>query len=302
MSLPDMRKYFDPLTLARLKGLRLRAQRIVEGFWAGLHRSPRRGFSIEFAEHRQYTPGDDLRYVDWKVFGRSDKLYLKQFEDETNLIVYLLVDCSGGMAYRGPTSVWSKWEYAQCLAASLAWLVLHQHDAVGMATFDTRLGHLLAPSGGPVHLQNIVQVLEEAHPQGETSVRASLSEFVERCRRRGVVVVMSDLLDEADAVLQAVRLLRAHRHDVVVFHVLDPAEVAFSFDEPIRFCGLEIPRRLAVDARALRSAYLQEFRTYQERLESGLRQAGVDYWMADSSRPLHEVLVPFLNRRLHRVY
>jgi uncharacterized protein (DUF58 family) len=280
MSLPDMRKYFDPLTLARLKGLRLRAQRIVEGFWAGLHRSPRRGFSIEFAEHRQYTPGDDLRYVDWKVFGRSDKLYLKQFEDETNLIVYLLVDCSGGMAYRGPTSVWSKWEYAQCLAASLAWLVLHQHDAVGMATFDTRLGHL----------------------QGETSVRASLWEFVERCRRRGVVVVMSDLLDEADAVLQAVRLLRAHRHDVVVFHVLDPAEVAFSFDEPIRFCGLEIPRRLAVDARALRSAYLQEFRTYQERLESGLRQAGVDYWMAESSRPLHEVLVPFLNRRLHRVY
>lgn len=301
MTASGLLTYFDPQTLARLDGLRLRAQRIVEGFLAGLHRSPRRGFSIEFAEHREYVPGDDLRYLDWKVFGRTDKMYLKQFEDETNFIAYLLLDSSAGMAYRGPQSPWSKWEYSQCVAAALAWLVLQQHDAVAVATFDKQTQRVLPPAGGTAHLQNVVQLLENTQPQGETSVRSALVELAERCRRRGVVIVISDLLDEVEAVSAALRCFRSRHHDVVVFHVLDPAEVEFPFDEPTRFLGMEVPRRIAVDPRALRAAYLAEFRQYRERLEQRCREAGVDYWMAVSSRPIHELLVPFLNRRLARV-
>ena len=168
-------KSLDPRTLAKLKGLHLRAQHIVEGYVAGLHRSPYHGFSIEFAEHREYAPGDDLRYVDWKVFGRTDKFYLKQYDDETNLICHLVLDVSESMSYRGPNSPLSKFEYAQSLAAALAWLVLQQQDAVGLVTFDNQIRASVRPSSNPSHLQQIFQVLESARLEARNVGRADLS-------------------------------------------------------------------------------------------------------------------------------
>ncbi|GIW94303.1 MAG: hypothetical protein KatS3mg110_2344 [Pirellulaceae bacterium] len=301
MSTTRLREYFEPQTLAKLKGLRLRAQRLVEGLLSGLHRSPRRGFSIEFAEHREYVPGDDLRYLDWKVFGRTDKLYLKQFEDETNLIAYLVLDTSAGMAYQGPAAPWSKWHYAQCLAAALAWLVLNHHDAVAVATFDERLRRFVPPAGGTGQLDNVLRVLDEVEPYGPTRVAQALQELATRLPHRGVVIVLSDLFDDAESVLHGLRALRFARHDVVVFQVLDPAEVEFDFQEPTRFLGLEVLRRLAVDPRALRRGYMAEFRAFCDRLLDGCRRVGIELWPAVTSRPLHELLVPFLERRAQRI-
>ncbi len=301
MSTIRWREYFEPETLARLKGLRLRAQRLVEGLLSGLHRSPRRGFSIEFAEHREYVPGDDLRYMDWKVFGRSDKLYLKQFEDETNLLAYLVLDSSGGMAYQGPKAPWSKWHYGQCLAAALAWLVLRHHDAVSLALCDDQLRRFVPLGGGTAHLENVLQVLDQTQPQGSTSLGRALSELAGRLSRRGIVVLMSDLFDDWESIMRGLRALRFLRHDVVVFQVLDPAEVEFDFQEPMRFLGLEEARRVAVDPRALREGYLREFQAFSERLLEACHQAGIELLTAVTSRPMHELLVPFLHRRVQRV-
>src|SRR5262245_54090259 len=186
----------DPQTLAKLHGLRLRARHIVEGYVAGLHASPYQGFSIEFAEHREYAPGDDLRYVDWKVFGKSDKVYLKQYEDETNLLCYLALDISESMTYRGPGAALSKLEYAQSLAAALAWLVLRQQDAVGLATFDDQIRALVRPAGNPSHLEQILAVMESALGGAKTAAGPIFHELAQRLTKRGVVIVLSDFFDE----------------------------------------------------------------------------------------------------------
>ncbi len=297
----DSEKYFDPRTLARLKGLRLRARHIVEGFVAGLHRSPQRGFSIEFAEHREYVPGDDLRYLDWKVLGRTDKLYLKQFEDETNLVCYLVVDASGSMGYQGPAAPLTKLEYAKCAAAALAWLVLQQQDAVGLVTFDSQVRRVLAPARGSAHLQNVLQLLDATEPSGETAAGPIFHELAERFRNRGVVVLFSDLFDELESLLAGLKHFHYRRHDPIVFHVLDPAETEFPFDDPTRFRGLERPAQVPVDPRALRRAYLAEFRAYQESVQASCRQWSMDYEPLATSRPLDEVLAHYLARRMQRV-
>jgi len=297
----DSKTYFDPRTLARLKGLRLRARQIVEGFVAGLHRSPQRGFSIEFAEHREYAPGDDLRYVDWKVLGRTDKLYSKQFEDETNLVCHLVLDASAGMAYQGPDSPLSKLDYAKCAAAALAWLVLEQQDAVGIVTFDAKIRKVLAPARGSAHLRNVVRLLEATEPAGETAAGPVFHELAERFRTRGVVVLLSDLFDAPESVLAGLKHFHYRRHDVIAFHLLDRAEAEFPFDDPTRFRGLEQPIRIPVDARAIRRAYLDEFDRYVRELEAGCRQWSIDYERVETDRPLDEVLARYLTGRRHRL-
>jgi len=294
-------KYFDPQTLAKLKNLRLRARHIVEGFVSGLHRSPHRGFSIEFAEHREYVPGDDPRYLDWKVYGRTDKYYLKQFEDETNLICYLVVDASESMAYQGPASPLSKLDYAKCLAAALGWLVLQQQDAVGLVTFDRQLRQILSPGGNSAHLQSLVQILEDTQPRGETASGPIFHDLAERFRSRGVVVVLSDLLDDTESLLAGLKHFRHRRHDVIVFHILDQAEVSFPFDEPTRFHGLEKLPSLPTDPRALRSAYLRELQVYLDALQRGFRQWTMDYERLITDQPLDAALSRFLATRMNRV-
>jgi uncharacterized protein (DUF58 family) len=299
--------FFDPRTLARLNGLALRARHIVEGYVAGLHRSPYRGFSIEFAEHREYAPGDDLRYVDWKVFGRTDKFYLKQYEDETNLLCYVLLDTSRSMAYRGPGSALSKLEYAQCLAAALSWLVLRQQDAVGLATFDDQPRTVIRPSGSPAHWPVLLAALEqvERNSQGgllpRSDLGAAFAALAARLVRRGVVVVLSDLFDDPARLAAGLRQFRFRHHDVILLHVLDNAELAFPFDDGKRFTGLEGEPATSVDARAIRGAYLAEMEKFLASVKSSARAQGIDYVLANTDRPFDETLAAYLAARLARV-
>jgi len=293
--------FLDPHVLAKLRGLELRAQRIVEGYVAGLHRSPYQGFSNEFAEHREYTPGDDLRYVDWKVFGKTDKYYLKQFEAETNLICYLLVDTSESMRYQGPSGPLSKLAYAQCIAASLAYLVLHQHDSVGLVTFDDKVDQLIRPSSNPSQLKQLLRVMEQADGRRKTRTGPIFHELAERLTRRGIVVVLSDLFDDVDSMLAGLKHFRHRRHDVIVFHLLDSAELEFPFRQITMFKGLEALGDVVAEPRSLRAAYLREVNSYLQRVRTGCRAQQVDYLQVRTDRPLGTVLTKFLTARKNRI-
>ncbi|MBI3464611.1 MAG: DUF58 domain-containing protein, partial [Planctomycetes bacterium] len=221
----NAQKYLDPAVLAKLQGLDLKARLIVEGYVAGLHKSPYHGFSVEFAEHREYVPGDDLRYLDWKVWGKTDKYYLKQFEEETNLIAHLLLDISESMRYRSEKAPVSKLEYAQYVAAALAYLVLQQQDSVGLATFDREVRHFVRPSSHPSHLKQLFHVMDETVPERKTAVGPIFHDLAERLKHRAVVIILSDLFDDVAPMMAGLKHFRHRRHDVIVFHVLDPAEM-----------------------------------------------------------------------------
>jgi len=296
----SFQNYLDPQVLARLEGLPLRARLIVEGYVSGVHRSPYHGFSIEFAEHREYAPGDDLRYLDWKVFGRTDKFYLKQFEEETNLVCSLLLDTSESMGYRSAAAPMSKLDYARCAAAALAYLVLQQQDSVGLATFDDQVRASLRPSSNPSHWQQLVQVMEEATPAHKTSVGPIFHELAERLGRRGIVVVLGDLFDDVDSVVAGLKHLRHRRHEVILFHVLDPAELEFPFHEATRFRGLESWPDVVVEPNALRRAYLDQFDRYLRRLKQGCRAAQIDYVLMRTDRSLEVALSSYLSSRIKR--
>lgn len=294
-------KSLDPQTLAKLQGLHLRARHIVEGYVAGLHRSPFRGFSIEFAEHREYAPGDDLRYVDWKVFGRTDKVYLKQYEDETNLVVYLVLDISESMSYRSPAAALSKFEYAQCTAAALAWLVLESQDSVGLVTFDDQVRTLVPPGGSSAHLKQLLQVMETSSLRAKTATGPIFHELSERFTKRGVVLVLSDLFDDVSRMMAGLKHLQHRKHDVILFHVLDPAEIEFPFDRPTLFKGLEASPEVLADPRALRRAYLREFGAYRQAVERGCRNQGMDYQLIRTDLPLDKTLSAYLSARMARI-
>ena len=301
MTVSNSPKYFDPRILARLQSLSLRARHVVEGYVAGLHRSPTRGFSIEFAEHREYSPGDDLRYVDWKVFGRTDRYYLKQFEDETNLICYLVLDVSESMRYQGPDSPWSKLEHAACAAAALAWLVLQQQDAVGLVTFDDQVREFIRPSSNPSHLQLLLHTMEVAEAQKKTATGRVLHELADRFQRRGIVLLFSDLFDDIDQLMVGIKHLRYRRHDVIVVHTLDAAELDFPFRRQTLFRGLEQLPQVLTDPRALRRAYLEQFEQFQQNVASQCRELQVDYVQVRNDAPLDVILSTFLANRMARV-
>jgi uncharacterized protein (DUF58 family) len=293
----NSQKYLDPQVLARLEGLPLRARLIVEGYVSGVHRSPYHGFSIEFAEHREYVPGDDLRYVDWKVFGRTDKFYLKQFEEETNLVCNLLVDTSESMSYRGPDAAMSKLDYARSAAAALAYLVLAQQDSVGLATFDHEVRGLVRASSNPSHLKQIYQVLEDAAGERKTATGPIFHDMAERFRKRGIVVVLSDFFDDVDSMMAGLAHFRHRRDEVVLFHVLDPAEIDFPFRKTTLFRGLEQLPAALVEPRALRKAYRREFDRFLRDVKSGCRQHRIDYVLMRTDQPLDVVLSSYLASR-----
>jgi uncharacterized protein (DUF58 family) len=316
-------RLLDPAVLARLKGLRLRAERIVEGFVSGLHRSPYQGFSNEFAEHREYVPGDDLRYVDWRAYGKSDRIYLKRFEEETNLIGYLVLDVSESMTYqsgqqavgsgqkeasrRRKSSVdslaapMSKLEYAQTAAAALAYLILKQQDAVGLATFDDRVRTLLKPSGSPSQLTPVIDAIAKSDGREKTSAGPIFHELAERFSRRGVVMILSDLFDDPEPLLAGLKHFRHRRHDVIVMHVLDPAELEFPFQQPTLFKGLESLGELLVDPVRLRKAYKEEFDHFRNEVAAGCRSQGADYVLLRTDRPLDAALTAYLHQRQARL-
>jgi len=297
----NYQKYLNPDTLAKLQGLELRARLIVEGYVAGVHRSPYHGFSIEFAEHREYVPGDDLRYVDWKVYGKTDKFYLKQYEEETNLVAYLLVDGSESMGYRGPNAALSKLEYAQCAAGALAYVILQQQDSVGLVTFDSEVRALVRASSNPSHLKQLLHVLESTTPQRRTQTGPIFHDLAERLKKRGIVLVFSDLLDDPQALLAGLKHLRHRRHEVILFHVLDPAELDFPFERTTLFKGLEGLPEVLTDPQALRRAYLAELEQFVRTIQEGCRARRMDYVQLRTDQPLELVLSTYLASRMTKV-
>lgn len=293
-------KYFDPETLARIGPLGLRARSLVEGLIAGMHRSPLKGRSIEFAQHREYTPGDDTRQVDWKVYARSDKIYLKQYEDETNLQCTILLDVSESMTYRGPSSPLSKLEYAQLITASCAYLILSQQDAVGLATFTQDIQTWLNPSSSPTRWDDMLHALEATEKpstQQRSDIAQAITLLAARLKRRGLVVIVSDLLNEADKILAALKLLKFQRHDVLLMHVLDRTEVDFQFDRATRFIGLEGYPSIAADPRFVGGAYRKAMQEFIGTLRGGSEQMAMDYHLLVTDQSLATALSYLLARR-----
>ncbi len=273
-----------PDQLTRLSGLELQARAIVEGALSGQHRSPARGVSVEFAEHRQYAPGDDLRHVDWKVFGRRDRYYVRQYEMESDLVCHLLVDTTESMSYRSQQSVVSKLDYARWLAAATGFVVTQQQDLISLSTLDQSLKLRVPPGGRMAHWHNVVQELKQLEvapltdsPAAATPFETSLGQFTEVTKRRSVVVVISDCLRPLEEILKGMRALRSRKHDVLLLHVLDPAELVFPFDGPVLFQGLEASGEQLVEARSLQVAYQAEAKTFCDALELGCRDMHADY-------------------------
>jgi uncharacterized protein (DUF58 family) len=294
-------RFLDPQALSRLKNLSLAARRVVEGFYAGMHKSPHKGFSIEFAEHREYTPGVDPRHIDWRVFGRRDKLYVKQYEEETSLRCYLLVDQSASMGYKSQgagAGTMSKLEYASFLAASLSYLMALQHDAVGLITYDTAVRKRIPPRQGPGHLRVLMECLEQTNAGGETKLSDVFHQLAESISRRALVVILSDLFDDPTELVSALKHFRHKKHEVIVLHTLDPAELTFPFDDASQIEDLETGRLITGDPRAFRKAYLDEFSQFVETLRSGCRSAQIDYELAETGQPFDLFLGRYLAKRM----
>jgi uncharacterized protein (DUF58 family) len=295
MANPSLR--FDPTELSRYGGLTLIARTLVEGFLTGVHKSPYKGFSVEFAEHRQYYPGDEIRHIDWRAYGKTDRYYIKEYEEETNLKAYLLVDASGSMAFRGKHP--SKFQYAQYVAASLAYLMLHQLDAVGLVTHDTKLRTLIPPKASAKHLLRILHALEATKPGGETSLAPLWHDLAgHHLKRRGLVVVLSDCFDDIDKLLLALRRFRHHKHEILLFHILAPEEMEFPYGRMTQFRNLEVDgHKLLVDPKRLRQEYLKNFGEFCDRLRERSRAMHIDYHLLRTDEPVERALGLYLTRR-----
>lgn len=293
--MPPASRYLDPAVLAKLGGLDLKAKIVVEGVLSGLHRSPRRGFSVEFAEYRQYMPGDALSTIDWKVFARSDRHYVKKFEEDTNLDCHLLLDVSGSMSY-GSGAV-SKRQYACFLAASLAYLMHRQRDGVGLIAFDDAIVQRLPPSARSRHLRSVLLALERLPVGQRTDVAKPLGDLASVLAKRGLVVVISDLLDDPGRVILGLRQFRQRGTDVIVFHVLDREELHFTFADAARFRDLESAAEVFADPAVVRARYLETMRGLVDTYRRELGGAGIDYCLLDTSQPLDLALVAYLHAR-----
>ncbi|MDB5353294.1 MAG: hypothetical protein JWN86_4541 [Planctomycetota bacterium] len=292
--------YLDPRILASLQGLDLQARLVVEGYVSGLHKSPYHGFSVEFAEHREYVPGDDIRHVDWKVWSKTDKYYLKQYEEETNLLTYLLLDTSESMAYASEGNV-TKLQYAQYVAAALAYMVLQQQDSIGLATFDEKVNRYLRPSGQPSHLKELFHLMDVT-PAGEKSdLGLIFNDLAERFKKRGIVVILSDLFDDPARIISGLRHFRHRRHEVIVFHILDPAEIDFPFRSTTLFKGLEGLPDILTEPHALRKAYQDELGNFLAELKKGCQMVDIDYVPLRTDLDLDGALSSYLASRAMRV-
>jgi len=292
----DSKRFLRPDVIKRIARLDLRARHVVEGFLSGMHRSPHFGQTVEFRQHRPYAPGDDLRYVDWKVWAKQDRYYVKQFEEDTNLRLTLLVDASASMSYG--SGAMNKFEYAATLAVSVAYLVLRQQDAVGCLTFDESPRRIVPQRTRRNHLDSIVQALEASEPTRKTDLGPIFRKAAETYPRRGMVAIFSDLLVDRDGFARGLRLLRGRGHDVLVFHILDDDELDFPFNGPTRFEGLEVPLHLKCNPRALRQGYLTALNAYLEEVRRACGGQQVDYTLLRTSQSLGPALATFLNHRL----
>jgi uncharacterized protein (DUF58 family) len=288
--------YFDPKVLAGISDLYLRARWVVEGMMSGIHRSRSKGFSVEFEQHREYSPGDEIRRIDWKALGRFDRYFVKEYEDETNLRAYLLVDTSGSMDYASDGV--TKFDYGCTLAASLAYLILRQQDAAGVVTFSDHIETFIPPKAKRDYLIQILRALENRGPAGETNVGKILEEIAGQIKRRGLVVLVSDLLDEPEQILKGLRLFRFKGNDVIVFHLLDPAELSLPFDGNILFEDLEeLNLRVVADPRTIRKTYREVVEEFTSRMRQECHDNVIDYQLIATSTPLDRALASYLSWR-----
>jgi uncharacterized protein (DUF58 family) len=296
MATNTRQSYFDPLVLAKISTMTLRARHVVEGLLSGLHQSPYRGYSVEFAEHREYVPGDEIRRIDWKAFGKFDRYFVKEYEEETNLRAYLLLDASASMDY-GSEGI-RKFDYGCYLAVSLAYLMLRQGDDVGLITFGAQVQRYIPPRSGLKHMQALTSLLETTQPQGETHLDQVLREIAGKIKKRGMIIVMSDLFDAPEKVLRALQYFRHRRNEVIVFHLLDKNELEFPFERLTMFEDIEdVASRMLADPRTIREAYLQQLQAFIEDYRQACRRERIDYNLFPTTAPLDVVLTRYLARR-----
>ncbi len=288
----------DPQTLARITRLELRARAVVEGVISGMHKSPHRGSSVEFAQHRDYVPGDEIRHIDWKVYARSDRYHIKQFEEETNLKATLLMDASSSMDYKGENSALSKREYASVCAAAIAILLLKQRDAVGLALFDEGVRRYIPPASTGAHTRLLLENLGKQDSLPKTSLGDTFHDLAERIKRRGLLLVFSDLFGDTEEIMRGLQHFRHRRHEAILFHTLDRDELTFPFKETARFEGMEGEDALLAEPNALRKAYLDAFQSYANRLRKGCRELGMDYVLLPTDLSPDEALSRYLAQRM----
>jgi uncharacterized protein (DUF58 family) len=289
-------KYLQPAVVAQLANMELRARLVVEGFITGLHRSPYHGFSVEFTEHRQYMPGDEIKHIDWKAYGKTDRFYIKQFEEETNLKSYLIVDASRSMDYASKGNI-KKFEYASYIAAALAYLMIEQRDAVGLTLFDEGVRLLLPPRATRSYLKVILKELELARPAKKTGTAASLHLIAEQMKRRGLVIILSDLFDQPESVMTALKHFRHKGNEVVMMHVLDPLERSFAFGGDAIFKDLETQEELMTQPWHIQKAYQQSMQEFLDFYKRRCRDNNIDYVLLDTSTSFDKALFEYLNKR-----
>lgn len=297
----DSAKYFQPEVLSRISRLELRARHVVEGFVSGMHKSPYRGFSVEFANHRPYVSGDDLRHLDWRVYAKADRYFVKEYEEETNLRTHLLLDCSGSMGYpeHPGTGRMTKWQYAGTLAASLAHLLIYQQDGVGLTLFDSAVRKQLPVSMSRASLPAIGAAIESSAPAAKTDVGLLFAHLARSFPRRGMVVILSDLLTDVDSIVSGLQRFRYGRHDVLVLHVLDHDELAFPFADRILFEGIEDEgTETLTDPQSLRSSYLRALETHLSAIRRACLDHRIDYSLVSTAQPLDVALTTFLTTRM----
>ncbi len=296
----DYRRYLDPRTLARINSLDLRARLIVEGLMTGMHRSPYQGISVEFAQHRQYVQGDDIRHVDWKVFGKTDKIYLKQYLEETNLHLICIVDASESMAFSSVGSgkqTWSKYDHATAIAASLSYMAIQQQDSVGLAIFDNDLKHFIKPSNTPGQWKILTHELTLVPRLKKTNTGRILDQLAEKLTHRSLIVLLSDFFDDLGSIKKGLRHLRFKKHEVMAFQILDPLEIEFPFEGTTLFKGLEELGELLTEPQALRAAYLHELQSFTADLRKLCRGMRVDFTRMNTADSLDVALSGFLATR-----
>lgn len=291
----DYKRYLVPEVLSRLKGMELKARLVVEGFLIGLHKSPYRGFSVEFAEHRPYMPGDEIRRIDWKIYAKTDRFYVKEYEEETNLKAYLILDASASMAFKSGKI--DKLEYGRYLAASLAYLLLKQKDSVGLSIFDTKIRRYIPPRSASNHIHSLLKELGPVEPGGETNLSSTFHQLAEKIKRRGLIIVISDLLDDPEKVVRGLRHFRHRKHEVLVFHILDPWEINFPYHEPALFRDMESDEKLVVEPESLKREYKKRLEFFLNYYKSQCRDSLIDYVNLNTSTPFDRALFSYLTKR-----
>jgi uncharacterized protein (DUF58 family) len=292
-----MTSFLNPKILSRIKPLELRAKHIVEGFLVGIHRSPYHGFSVEFAEHRPYQPGDDPKRIDWKVYARRERLYTKKSEQETNALIHIILDASNSMSYSSGGI--TKFEYGATVGASLAWLLIHQKDMVSLTVFDEKIRSYVPPASTRLHLSRIAEVMESTVPAKQTSIQGALDEIAMRIKKRGIVILISDLLADESSVIRAVKNMRHRNNEVIVFHILDPAENEFPFREPMIFRDMETQSEIPVSP-DIKTSYQQRMSEFLATYRKGFFSNDIDYLLLSTNEPVEESLVFYLSKRKKR--